>query len=191
MILLTGFEPFTTGQGLVLSHNPTADIAVRVAAGLDQVESAVLPVSFKKTRQALEAHFERVKPRIWLGMGYAPHRTTLDLETIALNLEHAESGDNDGEAPWMRPIIEDAPLAYRTRLNERRAIDIFAAYDVTAKAAIHAGAFLCNQSFFIGCHYAEQSDYLDLATFIHVPPMNDFHALETGLAAILRDLLDK
>ena len=31
VMLLTGFEPFTTGQGLVLTHNPTADIVLRVA----------------------------------------------------------------------------------------------------------------------------------------------------------------
>ena len=31
-VLLTGFEPFTTGQGLELTHNPTADIALRVTS---------------------------------------------------------------------------------------------------------------------------------------------------------------
>ena len=187
MILVTGFEPFTTGQGLVLTHNPTADIATRVAERIEGVESAVLPVSFQDTKKSLTAHFERLKPSAWLGMGYAPHRTTLDIETIALNLEHAETGDNDGDTPWMRPIVKDAPLAYRTRLDERRAIEVFATHGVEAKAAIHAGAFLCNQSFFLGCHFAETSEFLKLAGFIHVPPMSDFGGFEEGLSALLRE----
>jgi pyroglutamyl-peptidase len=190
MIFLTGFEPFTTGQGLVLDHNPTADIAKRVADCIDGADFAVLPVSFQQTKQRLLSHFEQLKPEIWIGLGFAPHRNTLDIETVALNLEHTVAEDNDGEAPWMRPIHDDAPLAYRTRLDEQSAIETFAAHGITASAAVHAGTFLCNQSFFVGCHYAEQQTPLKLAAFIHVPPMKSFGPFENALAELIRSLIE-
>jgi pyroglutamyl-peptidase len=188
MILLTGFEPFTTQQGLELTHNPTADIAIDVADGLPGVTSAVLPVGYERTRAALLEHFEIVQPRVWVGLGYAPHRTTLDIETVALNLEHAGRPDNDGDQPFMRAIIEDAPMAYRTRLDVKEAINAFGEHGVEASASLHAGAFLCNQTFFLGCHQCEMEQSLSLAAFIHVPPMDHFTAFEAGLTALLKIL---
>ena len=52
--------------------------------------------------------FEDRRPRIWLGLGYAPHRKTVDFEAIALNMEHCIRADNDGEQPTMRPIESNA-----------------------------------------------------------------------------------
>jgi len=188
MILVTGFEPFTTGQGLKLVHNPTADIAMATADRLELARAAVLPVSFEKTKTSLMSHLETLKPKIWLGLGYAPHRETLDIETIALNLAHAESGDNDGATPWMQPIFENAPTAYRTRLDERMAVTLFIRHGLPAKAAVHAGTFLCNQSFFIGCHQVERQESLKLAAFIHVPPLGDFKSFEDALVELLQTL---
>jgi pyroglutamyl-peptidase len=189
MVLITGFEPFTTGQGLVLTHNPTADIVARVAEKMPHVAHAVLPVSFQKTRAALLALFEEYSPRIWIGLGYAPHRETLDIETIALNLEHAERGDNDGERPWMRPIIEGAPTAYQTRLDVEDAIEIFAHHGVTATASCHGGTFLCNQTFYLACHQCDQATHLKIAAFIHLPPMDETTHFERGLQALIEALL--
>jgi len=64
-MLLTGFEPFTTGQGVKLDHNPTADIVKRVAARVPGVTAAVLPVSYRATPQALHGLFEQHRPRDW------------------------------------------------------------------------------------------------------------------------------
>ena len=61
MILLTGFEPFTTGQGLELTHNPTAEIAMSVAASVEGVRGAVLPVSFERTRACLTDHLNQIR----------------------------------------------------------------------------------------------------------------------------------
>ena len=187
-ILLTGFEPFTTGQGLVLDHNPTASIATQVATTLDHATSAVLPVSYQRTKSALLELFDTLKPRVWVGMGFAPHRATLDLEAVALNVEHAVGADNDGHQPFMGEIFEGAPTAYRTRLKLNEAISTFAAHGVPAQVSTHAGTFLCNQAFYLGCHRCETTGTPDLAAFIHVPPMTDFGPFEAGLAALLASL---
>ena len=185
MILLTGFEPFTTGEGLTLTHNPTADIVARVAEPLPGVQHAVLPVSYVQTREVLLGLFESLRPRVWIGLGYAPHRNTLDIETLAVNMEHAVRGDNDGEQPWMREIIPGAPPAYRSRLDMKMAQEVFAAHGVSADPCFHAGTFLCNQTFYLGCHRCETTDGLALAAFIHVPPMDDWGAFEAGLTALI------
>ena len=115
-VLITGFEPFTTGQGLTLTENPTGPIAEAIAQRVEGAVSVVLPVSFKKTKVNLEALFAKYRPSIWLGLGYAPHRTHVDVEYVALNLEHALRGDNDGKTPNLEPVHKNAPNALFTRL---------------------------------------------------------------------------
>ncbi len=189
MMLITGFEPFTTGQGLRLDHNPTSDIAHRVAARLPNARAETLPVSFVQTKSALLAHFDALGPTSWIGMGFAPHRETLDIETLAVNVEHATSPDNDGETPWRRPVVEGGPPALQTRLDVESAIATFASHGVKAHAAFHAGTFLCNQSFYLGCNAVEGPGPLAVAAFIHVPPMPSYDAFEDGLVSLATRLL--
>ena len=73
-VLISGFEPFLTSSGRMLSVNPTASIAVKVAERLERVESVVLPVSFNQTPKVLLEAFERIRPNRWLGLGYAENR---------------------------------------------------------------------------------------------------------------------
>ncbi len=186
-VLLTGFEPFTTGQGLELTHNPTADIALRVADRVEAVVGAVLPVSYARTPPALQALFEAHQPRAWVGLGYAPHRETLDIEQLAVNVAHAVRGDNDGARPVMGEVVAGGPPAHRTRLDIPAAIATFADHAVEATVSFHAGTFMCNQVFYLGCHRCEGGS-LDIAAFIHVPPMEDFTAFELGLGALLEAL---
>ena len=186
--LITGFEPFTTGQGLVLDHNPTAQIAAQVASRLPLGDHRTLPVSYEKTKAALGGAFQELRPRHWIGLGYAPHRTTLDFETIALNMEHAVRGDNDGETPWMRPIVNPGPQAYKTRIEVKEALEILNRHGAPAVAAFHAGTFLCNQVFFLGCHEVESPSPLEKAAFIHVPPMDTYEPLVEGLVALFNAL---
>ena len=188
MLLLTGFVPFTTGQGLKLTHNPTGDIALSLGSSLPNVQGAVLPVSFAKTKAALLSLLGETQPTHWIGMGFAPHRSTIDVEVIALNIEHAISGDNDGDSPSMRPIIAEAPLAYRTPHNLDPLISRLDGHSQPAKANFHAGTFLCNQVFYLGCHHV-QTGQLQTATFIHVPPMDNYDAFQHALGLHITSLM--
>lgn len=182
MILITGFEPFTTGKGFQVDVNPTAEIATGVASQDPKLASAILPVSFADTKSNLLALFDSQKPKAWIGLGYAPHRTTLDIEAIAINKEHAPHGDNVGDSPCNRAIIENAPLAYQTKLNLSRAQETLSGLSVPVQTSFHAGTYLCNQVFYLGCHHTQTSPYLEIAGFIHVPPMQDFKLFEQKLA---------
>lgn len=190
MFLVTGFEPFTTGEGLVLDHNPTAEMALRLADEHVDVVGAVLPVSFAQTRQALTSLWETHQPERWIGLGFAPHRRRVDVETVALNVEHAVRGDNAGERPTDRAIIEGAPLAYRTRVDTGFAADLFVQYGVEAGPGFHAGTFLCNQTFYLGCHRVEMGSSLRSALFIHVPPMEDYAPFSAALQALVTALAE-
>jgi len=183
MFLITGFEPFTTGQGLVLTHNPTADIAQALHAPEAGVSGAVLPVSFTRTREVLLSTFAEVQPRAWIGLGFAPHRTTIDVEVVALNIEHARSGDNDGATPSLRPIMPHEPDAYRSQGPVEELCAALDGQGAAAQLSFHAGTFLCNQSFYLGCHAARGEGSMRWATFVHVPPMAAYDAFGASLCA--------
>ena len=185
-ILITGFEPFTTGQGLKLAHNPTAEWAEAISARVDDADFAVLPVSYRRTKQTLNSLFSMHKPSIWLGLGYAPHRLNIDVEHVALNLEDCSGADNDNESPTRRPIVVDGPLALRTRLDTDRAVSELRKAGLVANHAFHAGTFLCNQSFYLGCYQVEVLKRLDKAGFIHVPPQSDGAGFVEAIASFLR-----
>jgi pyroglutamyl-peptidase len=188
MILVTGFEPFTTGQGLILKDNPTGPLAEDIARHVPHAQSKVLPVSFQETRRMLNQCFDELAPTIWLGLGFAPHRTTVDIECVALNIEHCIRPDNDGERPFLRPIIENGPLAYETQLDASRAIDTLTKRGISATVSLHAGTFLCNQTFYLGCHRGATVGTPQIATFIHVPPLPEYTLLGSGIAHLLREL---
>ena len=120
-------------------------------------------------------------------MGFAPHRTTIDVEVVALNLEHAVGGDNDGETPSMRPIIEQAPLAYRAAHDLQDLVNQLDGKSEKAQLHFHAGTFLCNQVFFLGSHEVQEGR-LETATFIHVPPMPEYDVFQSALAGYLETI---
>ena len=78
-ILISGFEPFLTSSGKMLIANPTASIAAKVAEKLPFVESVILPVSFQQTPKVLLSAFDRIRPKRWLGLGYAENRQGVEV----------------------------------------------------------------------------------------------------------------
>ena len=52
---ITGFEPFTTGQGLILDHNPTAGIAAQVAEAEVQRHAHRAPALAREGRRPAAA----------------------------------------------------------------------------------------------------------------------------------------
>ena len=185
MFLVTGFEPFISKKGIELEENPTAQMAVQIANQHALTDAYTLPVSFARTRAVFNELLAKRKPRYWLGLGFAPHRTDVDIETVALNLEHCLRPDNDGDTPYMRTCIEGAPLAYRSSLFPELFQRSFSALGVDAKVSTHAGTFLCNQTFFNGCHATENAQSLIGAGFIHIPPLADYTRVVSAIVKTL------
>ena len=186
MFLVTGFEPFISKNGIELEDNPTAHMAEQIANQHALTDAYTLPVSFERTRAIFNELLERRQPRYWLGLGFAPHRTDVDIETIALNLEHCLRPDNDGDTPLMRTAIAGAPLAYRSSLFPELFQRSFSEFGIDAKLSTHAGTFLCNQTFFNGCHATENAKYLIGAGFIHIPPLTDYTCAVSAIVNTLK-----
>ena len=186
--LITGFKPFTTGQGVVLTDNPTARWARHVGEGLECGVSATLPVSFRRTKQTLRELFLTHRPRVWVGLGFAPHRSQIDVEFVALNLEHATRGDNDMDSPTLRPIVKGAPAAFNTRFPVHALVDAMCHRGLSARIGVHAGTFLCNQAFYLGCYEVEVVRNMELAAFVHIPPGIDEQALIDVLVEFITGL---
>ena len=167
-VLISGFEPFLTSSGHMLPVNPTAGIASKVSEKLGLVESIVLPVSFEQTPKVLLEAFERIRPNRWLGLGYAENRKGVEVEVVALNVDHSRIQDNDGELRHLSPIIAEAPLALWAPFDYEALVETLSACGIPAKISTSAGTFLCNHVFFLGCWHAMQSNELDEAIFIHV-----------------------
>ena len=186
-VLITGFEPFTTGQGVRLTENPTGALASDIAQGLNGAVSATLPVSFRKTKTELRRLFEVHRPKIWLGLGFAPHRSLIDVEYVALNIEHAVRGDNDGKTPTLESVYHDGPKALFTRFPIEGFVQAMKAAGLSAQVGLHAGTFLCNQTFYLGCYEVDVRRKMDLAGFIHVPPGTDSDTFVSVVTQCLKD----
>ena len=181
LFLITGFEPFISVEDVKLDVNPTKNIAHAVASTSSDIESRILPVSFERTRTDFLRALKDVRPQVWIGLGYAPHRTSIDVESIALNLEYSTRPDNDGVQPDGRPIIPKAPLALATNLDVNVGVKHLDGCGAQARRWTHAGTFLCNQVFFLGCEAQVSGGPPNYAVFIHIPPMDSYGALERGL----------
>jgi pyroglutamyl-peptidase len=162
-ILVTGFEPF--GEHRV---NPSERV-VRALAGEAGIESAVLPVSFRRAAPELLRALDAARPDALLLLG-AHSGDGIRLERVALNLDDAESPDNDGETRSGRPILATGPVGYFSTLP----LDAFAAA-LTARAlpfawSHDAGGFLCNHAFYLARDWAECSGRDVPCGFVHLPP---------------------
>ena len=58
---------------------------------------SVLPVSYRKSAVLLLEQIERVRPDAVVMLGQAGGRAKITPERIAVNLDHCEARDNDGE----------------------------------------------------------------------------------------------
>lgn len=191
-LLLTAFEPFTTRDGQRLTHNPTIDVVDAVAASWPSARglvTATLPCAYARTRPRLLELFDQHEPRAWLGLGVAMRRQTIDLERIALNVEHCVGADNDGTRAAGGPISPGAPLALEVGLDVRTLAARLAADGLPTTVSHNAGTFLCNQALWTGCERAAAGLAPGRAAFVHIPPL-EVVPLETTARAVFAILAE-
>ena len=150
-VLLTGFEPW--GSNAV---NPSGEVA-------RELGGSILPVDFRKADRALRLLLKRQKPDALVMLGLAEKRKHINLEAVALNVDHhEEAGVNK---VFLRTIDPAGPLALRTRLPLPVLRRKLKAIGVPAVVSYHAGTFLCNHVFYRGLR-----ETTGPCGFIHLPP---------------------
>jgi len=164
-LLVTAFEAF--GEHLV---NPSEQV-VRALRSDPGLVAEVLPVSYRRAEARLGELIEQVEPRAVLLLGLHAG-DAFRLERRALNLDDAETPDQDGELRSAEAISVFGPAGYASTLP----LDAFAA--VLRRLALpfewsrDAGGFLCNHAFYVA------RDRLALRLpevpcgFVHLPPLS-------------------
>lgn len=93
-----------------------------------------------------------------LHLGQSPGAAAIQLETIGLNATDAET-----------PLIEGAPLAYRTPLPMVRWSQKLIAEGIPAMVSRDAGVHICNAILYLSHHLIEQRGLPTRPGFVHLP----------------------
>ena len=181
-VLLTGFEPF--GKATL---NPSGEIVKQISG--DNVVTAILPVAYAQSADALLALVEQHKPDVVISLGQAEGRTHITPERIAINLDDARLADNEGVMRNDLPILVGGPVAYESTLPIKAIVEAIKAEGIPAAVSLSAGAFLCNHIF-----YVMQSKFAGTSVrsgFVHVPLMDEQAGEFPGLPTMPLDLMVK
>ena len=171
-VLLTGFEPF--GKATL---NPSGEI-VRQISG-DNIVTAILPVAYAQSAEALMALIADHKPDVVICLGQAEGRTHITPERIAINLDDARLADNEGIIRNDVPIVVGGPVAYESTLPIKEFVKAVNDADVPAAISLSAGAFLCNHIFYVAQDHFKGTKVR--SGFVHVPLMDEQAAEFPGL----------
>ena len=181
-VLLTGFEPF--GKATL---NPSGEIVKQISD--DNVVTAILPVAYTQSAEALLALIEHHKPDVVICLGQAEGRTHITPEKIAINLDDARLADNEGVTRIDEPILVGGPDAYESTLPIKEFVTAINAAGVPAAVSLSAGAFLCNHIFYVAQNSLKDTEVR--SGFVHVPLMDEQAGEFPGLPTMLLDQMVK
>ena len=181
-VLLTGFEPF--GKATL---NPSGEIVKQISD--DNVVTAILPVAYTQSAEALLALIEHHKPDVVISLGQAEGRTQITPEKIAINLDDARLADNEGVTRIDEPILVGGPDAYESTLPIKEFVTAINAVGVPAAVSLSAGAFLCNHIFYVAQDALNGTKVR--SGFVHVPLMDEQAGEFPGLPTMSLDQMVK
>ena len=181
-VLLTGFEPF--GKATL---NPSGEIVKQISG--DNIVTAILPVAYAQSAEALLALIEQHNPDVVISLGQAEGRTHVSLERIAINLDDARLADNEGVIRNDVPIVVGGPVAYESTLPIKEIVKAINDAGVPAAVSLSAGAFLCNHVFYVAQDHFKGTKVR--SGFVHVPLMDEQAGEFPGLPTMPLDQMVK
>lgn len=162
-VLVAGFAPWGSTRS-----NPSGQVARKLGGH-------VLPVHWSGASRRLQVLLRREKPKAILLLGLGSGRRRIELEAVALNVDHCE------DPAWRRrrrPIRRGGALALPSRLPLDRLLAVLRSAGIPAGLSHHAGTFLCNHVFYLALRETRVP-----CGFIHLPP-TDVLALKDQLRAV-------
>ena len=167
-VLLTGFEPFSE-----YTINPSQ---LLVDSLPDQYQDlfltkCILPVDHHQAPPMLFDAIHNHQPDAVVSFGLASGRAKISLERIAVNLLDFSIEDNSGTKIENQPIVEQGPAAYFSSLPFHTMLAGLNQGGIPAELSLSAGAFLCNQVFYLLMHQVESLNKPIQAGFIHLPAL--------------------
>jgi len=162
-ILVTGFDAFGS-----LAGNPSLDLIAKLCITDNELESAVIPTSYKRAIQDVIRLIEENRPQLCVMFGYSPRPFALKLERYGRNRDTAATADND-DVVLNGPIIEYGPSLIQSpiALDEIYASLRQSGHDVMLSD--DAGGFVCNHTYYSVLKYLKETSVKCDALFVHIP----------------------
>lgn len=173
-VLVTGFGPF---EGF--RSNPAEVVANHLAEMHTDVEACILPVVYHEAGEVLLDELESLCPDLVISFGLNANIGHINLEEIAVNIRSSEIADNKGNTMTDTPILENGPLAYRTRLPTLSLREGLRKNGIPAKLSYSAGVYICNEVFYLEMDWAHREG--KSAGFVHIPMATEMVAGDPGL----------
>jgi pyroglutamyl-peptidase len=173
-ILVTGFKPFL-GESL----NPSELVLAEIQSA--QIETLVLPVSYRKSFPILKEHWRKHGPYTHLLMlGQAGGRKAIGLERIAINWSECSNADEEGFLFPTGPLIPNTTSSYISKFFPTAWKDNLAK---TAPVEIShsAGTYVCNSLYFHALHELPKTTPI---LFVHLPYLPEQIKDKTETAAM-------
>lgn len=184
-IVVTGFEPFGSH-----SSNPSGLLVQRLS-GRPEVVTEVLPTSYERAGQRVEALLREHAPSAVLMLGLSARARCLVLERRALNWDDSTATDNDGQRRSGFPIAPQGPRSYASTLPLDRFAALASEAGVQIEFSDDAGGFVCNHVYYRAAHTIEQSALGTRSGFVHLPLVeraSDFQKLLLCIELFVRVL---
>ena len=159
-ILFTGFSPFG-GEKI----NPSWEAVSRLPdkIGGAEIVKRRLPVSYAGSEAALARLIGEIRPDYVIAAGQAGGRTGISVECCALNRDHADMPDNDGDRRLYAPIAEGGPAALFTDAPVERLVEAVRGAGHACAPSFSAGTYVCNHA------YYRLLSSMGRGLFLHVP----------------------
>jgi len=169
-ILVSGFETFNR-------HEENSSQIIAQEINLPNVISVVLPVEYENAFLKLKEKVNEVKPDYIVCLGLAGKRDHIELEKVAINLNHATIPDNAGTLKTHSMIQPNGDVAHFSTLPLEEWLKQETPFPVTL--SLSAGSYVCNDLFYRLMD--ELKDKKIKAGFLHLPHLNNnkLNILET------------
>lgn len=167
-LLITGFTPFGGD-----SINPSWEIVSCFPKEIDGIKLFTLqiPVIYEKAASLLLSKAEDLNVDGVICLGYNSKAHIIELEYVAINLQHSRIPDQNGYEPKNRRIDPKGPLARQTRLPIFEIANDKNRDWLPAKISLSAGSYVCNDVMYRLLGWCEKHN--KLGGFIHIPPFEE------------------
>lgn len=127
----------------------------------------VLPVSYEKAYETLKGDIDSFQPDYVLALGLAAQRESIQLERIAINVDHSSQPDNLGVTKNHEPILSEGPDGLFSTLPLEQWLEYAQVKNYPVTLSNSAGTYVCNNLMY-KLLYCSNKRYR--SGFIHVPP---------------------
>ena len=170
-VLVTGFSAFPRAP-----VNPSEELIAMLAdrpppEGVD-LSLRVLPVEYGRVPSLLSDIGRAVRPDIAIHFGLADTARSFRLESTARNRCSMVSVDAAGNLPGAE-LVCDGPAKLPAMLPLREIAGALRERGLPVQRSAHAGAYLCNYTFYLSRSGSIQDFRPPMSGFVHIPYLDD------------------